>query len=198
MLSDWVHFPLVRTTKVRALGGLLGCLLALAANSAMAGQPLPKVGDLPPPTLGKTAAGDKVTLSDYQGKVVIVSFWATWCEPCRKEMPILASIQKQATRDKLLVFAVNWKDDRNNFRTVVKRLKEAGVDLEILSDEYGSYGKQYGVKAIPHMVIIGRDGRIARIHVGYGEGEIPVLVNEINQLLMAPTAPEPQTAAVTP
>jgi hypothetical protein len=68
--------------------------------------------------------------------------------------------------------------------------------LTLVSDESGYFGREYGVKGIPHMVIIGRDGRIAALHVGYGEGEIPVLVNEINSLWKGPadagvTAPSP-------
>jgi hypothetical protein len=63
------------------------------------------------------------------------------------------------------------------------------VDLSLISDESGYIGRQYGVKAIPHRVIIGRDGRIAAIHIGYGDGEIPVLAGEINALWSKPPDP---------
>lgn len=169
---------------------LLGFLLL--ATSAGAKQPL-KVGDVPPDSLGRTLSGQRVKLSDYQGKVVIVTFWATWCAPCRHELPVLADIQKQVSREKLVVFAVNWQEKRERFREIVKRLKD--IDLSLVSDEDGYFGKQYDVTGIPHMIIIGRDGRIAAIHIGYGEGEIPVLVKEINELLAA--KPEPAAAPVT-
>jgi len=156
---------------------LLFSLLAL--SGARAGEL--KAGDIPPDKLGKTAAGDHVLLSDYRGKLVIISFWASWCHPCRKEQPLLADIQHQATRDKLVVFSVNWRESYDKFLAIKKVLKD--VDLTLVSDESGYIGNEYGVKAIPHMVIIGRDGKIARIHIGYSEQNIPALVDEINALL---------------
>jgi thiol-disulfide isomerase/thioredoxin len=154
-----------------------GC--AFLAFPVYAKQPL-QVGDVPPENLGRASTGGKVKLSDYRGKIVIISFWASWCAPCRKELPGLAAIQKNATRDKIVVFAVNWKESGDRYLTIIKALKD--VDLTLVSDENGYLGGEYGVKSIPHMIIVGRDGRIAAVHVGYGESEFPVLVNEINGL----------------
>jgi thiol-disulfide isomerase/thioredoxin len=162
------------------VAAILGCLLA--ATSAQAAKTL-QVGDDPPPKLGW-----HTKLADYRGKVVIVSFWASWCGPCRKELPIMASIQKQATRDQVVVLSVNWRESAGRFDQIKRALKE--LDLTFISDEDGYIGDQYGVKAIPHMVIIGRDGRIRAIHIGYSEGEIPVLADEINAMLKeAPAHP---------
>jgi thiol-disulfide isomerase/thioredoxin len=152
---------------------------AVLAFPAHAKQPL-QVGDVPPDNLGRASTGGKVNLSDYRAKVVIISFWASWCSPCRKELPLLAALQKNATREKLAVFAVNWKESSDWYRAILRAMKD--VDLALVSDEYGYFGGVYGVKAIPHMIIIGRDGRIAAVHIGYGEGEIPGLVKEINGL----------------
>jgi peroxiredoxin len=162
---------------------LVGCLIVVGPVGA---KEKLQVGDIPPDNLGRTASGDHVKLSDYHGKIVIVSFWASWCAPCRQELPVLAGIQKRVSRDRLVVFAVNWKESREQYRLITKSLKD--VDLTLISDEGGSFGARYGVNAIPHMFIIGRDGRIAAVHVGYGEGEIPDLVKEINALLAAPSS----------
>jgi len=151
-----------------------GAILA-APTPALARAPL-KVGDLPPSTLWDQR------LSDYRGKIVIITFWASWCPPCRKELPVLAAIQQQATRDKLVVFAVNWRDSESRFRNIRQFLHQQGVDITLLYDPTDFIGRDYDVTAIPHMIIIGRDGRIAAIHVGYSESEIPVLAKEINSL----------------
>lgn len=149
-------------------------------------------------SLGTASTGGKVKLSDYRGKIVIISFWASWCSPCRKELPLLALIQKKATRDKVMIFAVNWKEPRDRYYDIIRALKN--VDLTLVSDEHGFLGGEYSVKAIPHMIIIGRDGRIAAIHVGYGESEIPTLVKEINGLWTSSAPPEgpSETKPVSP
>lgn len=143
---------------------LVVALLVLAAN--LAGGPAVlastlMVGDLPPQKLTW-----QVKLSDYRGKIVIISFWASWCPPCRKELHILAAIQKEATRDKLIVFAVNWREDEDRFWQISRAL--SGLGLTLLSDSAGHIGRQYDVNAI------------AAIHIGYGDSEIPILVNEIS------------------
>jgi thiol-disulfide isomerase/thioredoxin len=170
---------------------------AVLAFPVYAKQPV-RVGDAPPESLGRASTGGKVKLSDYRGKIVIISFWASWCPPCRKELPILAAIQKNATRDKIVVFAVNWKESSDRYLAIIRTLKD--VDLTLVSDENGYFGGEYGVKAIPHMIIIGRDGRIAAVHVGYDESEFPSLVNEINGLWTESSGPvtAPETTPESP
>jgi thiol-disulfide isomerase/thioredoxin len=157
---------------------VLACALIASVGQAAV---YPKVGDEPPPKLAWHAK-----LSDYRGKIVIVSFWASWCAPCRHELGVLAAIQKQATRDKVVVFSVNWLEDARKFRELQRFFKDKQLDLNLISDSDGYIGNQYNVTAIPYMVIIGRDGRIAAIHVGYGEGEIDLFAAEINKLWNTP------------
>jgi len=139
-----------------------------------------------------------VHLGDYRGKVVIISFWASWCPPCRKELPVLAAIQKAATPEKLVVFLVNWNDTEERFRDVKKYLRRQGVDIKLLFDPSNYIGRDYDVTAIPRMIIIGRDGRIAAVHVGYSESEIPLFAREITSLWTQSTSPsdgQAQTAS---
>jgi thiol-disulfide isomerase/thioredoxin len=182
--------------------GLAAALLAAAS----AGAKELKAGDVPPDSLGRAYTGEKIKLSDYRGKVVVVTFWASWCTPCRKELPVLARIQQQVTTDRLQVLAVNYGESHQRYNQVVYALKPALKDapMKLISDEDMYYGGQFGVKGIPHMVIIGPDGRIAVVHRGYGESEIPVLVDELNRLLAAavqgasPHAPEEASSEQAP
>jgi thiol-disulfide isomerase/thioredoxin len=135
-----------------------------------------KVGDLPPQRLFRS-----VNLSDYRGRVVVMTFWASWCGPCRQEIPVLAGLQAQVARDKLEILAINWGEDWDKFHEIKRKL--SNVDLTLLSDPDGTLGKQFDVDSIPHMLIIGKDGRIAALHVGYSADSIPVFVKEINALL---------------
>lgn len=148
----------------------------------------------PPDHLGADPDGRPVRISEHRGKIVIVSFWAAWCPPCRKELPVLDALQKTAGSDKIRVFSVNWKEPAARFRQLRRNLK--GVTLTLLSDSLGDIGAQYGVKAIPHMVIIGRDGKIASIHRGYSESMIDGLIDEINTLWQQGEAP-PATTETT-
>ena len=188
-MSEAVWFRYRRRAQVlRCLACLLvGCFFCAASGA----KDKLHVGDIPSDGLGRTAAGDPVKLSNYRGKVVIVAFFASWCAPCRKELPILASIQTQATHDQMAVFEVDWRESAAQYTLIAKKLKD--FDFTFVWDSGGSYGERYDVTAIPHMVIIGRDGRVAAIHVGYGQAEIPNLVKEINTLLAtpAPRAPDP-------
>lgn len=137
-----------------------------------------KVGDIPFDVVGKNSDGTEVKVSDYRGKVVIVSFWASWCGPCRQELPVLSGIQKSATAQHLQVLSINIDEDPKLFR----KLKEALAlgDMILVSDAKHRVKNKYGVEGIPHMLIIDAEGKVASVHVGYGESSLPGLVDEIN------------------
>lgn len=172
--------------KLAHSGAFLLAMCMLAAAAVHAREKL-KVGDMPPPRLNWSTK-----LSDYRGKIVVISFWASWCPPCREEMGLLAGLQKAATRDKLVIFAVNWRESGEVFSRIKGALRN--VDLTLISDPDGFIGESYDVDAIPHMVVLGRDGRVAAIHVGYGESEIPALVAEINSLWAQPPGQASQSS----
>lgn len=158
--------------------------LLLAAGNACAA---PGAGDLAPDEFGKTIKGETPRLADYAGKVLVVSFWATWCGYCLKELPILEGIQ-QTGKGQVEVIAVN-QESRDEFRGIERALRKLTMKLTYDPDEKGA--KAYGVKGIPHLVIIGRDGKIIEVHRGYGESTLPQIVDAIN-LAMAAPAPAPR------
>jgi len=141
-----------------------------------------------PDGLGRVLSGDAVRVSDFKGKVVVVSFWATWCPYCLKELPILANIQRVAGSEKLAVVAVNT-EDRQVFRNVVRALeKEPGLGLRLTYDPDKASQKAYGVSGLPHMLIIDREGRIVRLYVGYGESQLDSIAADLNKALAEPAA----------
>jgi thiol-disulfide isomerase/thioredoxin len=123
-----------------------------------------------------------VRLTDYAGKVVVVSFWASWCGPCREELPVLEKLQQTAGPGKLAVVAVNWQQPGS----VVKELKKnVALQMTVTSDVTGRAGRNYGVRAIPHMVLVGKDGNIAFINIGYGKSSLQHMLDAVNAALGA-------------
>ena len=169
---------LTKCLAAGALGVLLSAGLLLAGPAS--GRDLLKVGDMAPDVLGRPAFGEGVHLANYRGRIVVISFFASWCGPCRAEVPMLARLQQAATREKVVVVSVNWREDHEHFREIQHVLQK--TQLTLVSDWRGDMGTAYDVHAIPHMVIVGTDGRIAAIHIGYDTAEIPVLVEQINKL----------------
>jgi thiol-disulfide isomerase/thioredoxin len=160
---------------------ILGLLLALALAPA-ARAAAPDIGDTPPSVVGKTLSGEVVDLNAYKGKVVVLSFWATWCPYCLKEIPVLEKIQKLAGFDKVQVIAVNT-EERKVFRRAESMLKMLTLKLAYDPDE--TTAKSYGVKGIPHMLIIGRDGKVVRVYKGYDESSLDGIVADLNDAIQA-------------
>ena len=158
-------------------------LLVLFTHVAMAGTP-PGSGDPAPSYLGRDANDHDVRAEDMHGKVIVVTFWASWCGYCLKELPILANVQKLAGANQLQVVAISYKEDYNNFRQIHHNLRK--TDLLLTYDTKATASAAYGVTGIPHMVMIGRDGRIAHVHVGYNESMLDTIADELNTLLAAP------------
>lgn len=171
---------------------LLAVLLVLIFPNMAFAKDL-QAGDAPPDYLGTDIKGNKLNIADYKGKVVIISFWASWCAPCRKELPILDAIQKEVSEDHLKVIAINYGEKRSLLKKLAKDVEDLSV--AVTYDGRKAIAKRYKVKAIPNMFMIGRDGKIAHHHVGYGEGMLPQIVNELNALLQVPY--EVEDVAVT-
>lgn len=141
------------------------------------------VGDAAPESVGMNPDGEPVRLADSRGKVVVLSFWASWCAPCRKELPILENLQRKAGDD-IKVIGINYREDVMAMRKALARWKDA--QMTFTRDPDGALAKRFGLKGLPTLVMIGRDGRIASIHSGYGEKMLDEFVDELNRLLGEP------------
>lgn len=124
---------------------------------------------------------DTVVLSELRGRVVAIAFWASWCGPCLKELPVLDSIQKQISRDKLRIIAINYDEDRKTFHRNLRQLRTA--ELTMLHDNRNRIGKAFGVKGLPHLVLIDHRGDVREAKTGYSEGALQGLIDEMNGLL---------------
>lgn len=167
---------------------------SLSAFPALAGQASPAVGTVPPDFKTKNVVtGETLRLSEQRGKIVVLTFWATWCGPCRKELPILEAVQRQVGKDHLEVLAVAFHETPDNFRQLKKVATEKGWQLALIEDDSGRIASHYEIKAIPHLFIIGRDGKVLAEHTGYGESSLDSLVDELNRALRPDAPPAPET-----
>jgi cytochrome c biogenesis protein CcdA/peroxiredoxin len=133
---------------------------AAAAAAAAAGF---EEGNVPPNFEATTTAGETVRLADLRGQVVLVNFWATWCGPCRKEMPDLEALYQQYHDQGFTVLAVN------NMETAAQIdgfAKELGLSFPLLLDEKAAVQLLYNVLGYPTSYLIGRDGAIAGRYLG--------------------------------
>ncbi len=108
--------------------------------------------------------GSLVRLSDLRGKVVWINFWATWCQPCRKELPDVQKLYDELRADGLEVLALDWKDPADEARAY---FDEAGLTLPMLLDHDGSVYDQYRLQGLPDSFFIDREGNLAALHFGY-------------------------------
>src|SRR5215472_16056151 len=132
-------------------------LLALTASGAGTAS-----GPAPQFTLD-ARGGSKISLGQYKGQVVMLNFWASWCGPCRQEMPLLDSIYKQYHRMGFTLIGVNVEPDSN---AANQWLKDTPVSFPVLYDKESKVSKMYDVAGMPSTVIIDRTGKVRVLHRG--------------------------------
>ncbi len=106
-----------------------------------------------------TLAGGTMSLADHQGKVVLLNFWATWCRPCREEMPSLQQLWKAFHSEPFVILAV--AADRGSKKVVADFVSKLDLDFPVLLDSDGSVRRRYEVYGLPMTYLIAKDGRIS-------------------------------------
>jgi len=125
--------------------------------------PAPVVGAPAPDFTLTNLSDDSVQLSSLKGQVVFLNFWATWCGPCRVEMPAIEQ-RYEALQDKgLVVLAVNFYEDR---ATVAPFVEQFALKFPVLLDTAGTVNELYRVRGYPTTFIIDREGIVSRLHIG--------------------------------
>lgn len=133
-------------------------LLTVDARSVRTGGRVPAPGRPAPDFTLVGADGTRHRLSDYRGRPVVINFWATWCPPCRAEMPALDQAYHQHREAGLLVIGVNMQESRE----VVQAFRESlGVHFPFALDEKGAVSRQYQVRGLPTTFFIAPDGTVA-------------------------------------
>ena len=153
---------------------LLAMLLALAGMPVLADAEESGLGyqfspvsplKLAPDFTLEDMDGESYKLQDYRGKVVLVNFWATWCPPCRKEMPALEALYKKLGGDSFAVLAVNQWEDPDHVFAYTGELNVFPT-FPILFDPESKISAEYGVKGLPTSFLIDKKGRLAYRAVG--------------------------------
>ena len=116
----------------------------------------------------KSLTGKNLKLSEMTGNVVLINFWASWCGPCREEMPLLNELHKKYEPLGFTVLGVNVEEDVRNARGFLKNFP---VDFPVLLDNKNSVSKKYNVIAMPTTVVLDRDGNVRYLHKGYKPGD---------------------------
>ncbi len=155
-------------------------LFVLSTQSANAIAKL-NIGDIPPDYLGQDRFDEEVTLSSNKGKLVIISFWATWCNPCLKELPVLENIQNKLGKDNIKVVAINYRQSRLKFKDIRKKL--SSFSLTLTQDRRGKIARKFGVEGVPHLFIVDKTGKLIFQQSGYGETSIDQILEVINTQL---------------
>lgn len=128
-------------------------------------------------------SGGEVALQSFRGKVVLLNFWATWCGPCREELPELQRVQEKFRKRGLAVVAVTVDNELENVRSF---LKKYDLKLQALWDQRKKVVEAYGVEKMPSSFLIDRNGVIRFIHRGYSAEELKRIEAEIDEMLGKP------------
>jgi len=140
----------------------------------------PAANALAPDFTLRGADGRNVRLDELRGQVVLVNFWATWCGPCREEMPRLETLYEKYRKSGFVLLGVNVDDDPHAAMAVAQKLN---VSFPVLLDTEKKVSKLYDLNTMPSTVVIDRDGKMRFLHRGYRAGTEADYEQQIRGLL---------------
>ncbi|QHJ69880.1 peroxiredoxin family protein [Planococcus halotolerans] len=135
------------------------------------------VGQTAPDFTLETLDGEQARLSDFRGKTVFVNFWATWCPPCRAEMP---DMQKLYDNEDIEILAINLTDTEKSEDGVASFVEEMGLTFPVLMDTEGEISSAYNVKAYPTSYMVDAEGKIS--YIAYGAMNYNIMVQEYEKM----------------
>lgn len=153
---------------------------ALIAALALAVPALADTNGPAPPFTLAARGGGTVSLAQYKGQVVMINFWASWCGPCRQEMPLLETIYKKYNKLGFTMLGVNVEPDA---KAADAWLKDMTVTFPIVYDPDSKVSKAYDVAGMPSTVFIDRNGNLRKLHRGYKPGDENEYLDTIRSLI---------------
>jgi thiol-disulfide isomerase/thioredoxin len=171
------------TTKLRLLPLVLLVLLAstgCALLGLLDGRPEEMVGQPAPELTLTRLSGASVSLADFSGQVVLVNMWATWCGPCRSELPHIQDLHERYGPDGLIVLAINVGETEER---IWQYITEEGYTFRVLVDPQSQSMRAFRTSGIPTTVLIDREGIVRQVQVGYAPGAVRGLEQQVQALL---------------
>jgi len=175
--------PCCSKANLLAVSVFVICIFFLVSSCSKGDvEPKQASADLAPTFALNDIGGAKIDLASYRGKVVVLDFFATWCEPCRMLAPELKSFYDRHKGNGVVVIAVSIDEGPDAIKEVTSYRKEFGLTYPIVMDN-GQVGRMFGVFSLPTTIIIDADGRIRNKHLGIPDNYAKVLEAEISPLL---------------
>ncbi|MEO8154855.1 MAG: TlpA disulfide reductase family protein [Rhizobacter sp.] len=168
------------TTSKPSFLRLTRVLIAVVLGGAASMAGAAAVGAAAPDFTLRSLEGPNMRLQEQRGKVVLVNFWATWCGPCRKEMPHLNRIADKYRASGLVLLGVNVDDDARNAAETAAKL---GIKFPVLLDTDKKVSRLYDLNSMPSTLVIDRNGRVRFLHRGYQDGYEDLYEKQIRDLL---------------
>jgi len=158
----------------------LGLALTLATLVGVSSVQAEEMNIPAPDFTHESRQGENLRLQDFRGEVVMLNFWASWCGPCRQEMPLMDDLYAQYKDLGFTILAVNVDENRDEAH---RFLDKVPVSYPILYDPQSDVSEQYEVQAMPTTVMIDRDGNARFLHHGYQPGYEDEYETQIRQLV---------------
>lgn len=171
-------------TLTIVLSAFVGCKPAENSSSLPKGDYPPAPSEIMQAELKKTD-GTSFKLQDYKGKVILVNLWATWCGPCKAEMPELVKIQDEHKEQGFEIIGLNI-DDEEDAEMVKSFGEQMGLNYQLAKGEYklgGDFLKISKVDAIPQSFLIDRDGRLVGVFVGGGKSSVDKIKTNVTRVV---------------
>lgn len=130
--------------------------------------------------LQELGTGRPVGLGDYVGKVVYIDFWASWCAPCRKSLPLYESLKKSLPASEIVIVAINLDEEAD---PALEFLEKYPVSYTVLHDPEGDTAKRWRIPAMPSSFLLGRDHRVVKAWAGFKSSHLEEIEREVHSLM---------------